>query len=52
MLIVIPGVLNGKQLEQVRSLLEAGHFVDGRLSAGKTAKRSNLLWRMALKFPT
>ena len=39
MLNVIPGVLEGKQLAQVRSLLEAGHFVDGRLSAGKTAKR-------------
>jgi len=39
MLIVIPAVLDGKQLQQVRSLLDTGHFVDGRLSAGKTAKR-------------
>ena len=39
MLTVIPGVLDSKQLEQVRALLEAGRFVDGRLSAGETAKR-------------
>ena len=39
MLIIIPAVLDGKQLQQVGSLLESGHFVDGRLSAGKTAKR-------------
>jgi PKHD-type hydroxylase len=39
MLIVIPGVLGGKKLDQVRSLLEAGQFVDGRLSAGKAARR-------------
>ena len=39
MLVVIPKVLGPKQLEQVHSLLENGHFVDGRLSAGKTAKQ-------------
>ena len=39
MLIVIPGVLGGKKLDQVRALLEAGQFIDGRLSAGKAARR-------------
>jgi len=39
MLVVIPGVVSSKQLQQVRSLLEQGHFVDGRLSAGTAAKR-------------
>lgn len=39
MLIVIPEVLGSKQLQQVRALLEHGHFVDGRLSAGTAAKR-------------
>ena len=39
MLTIIAAVLDGKQLQQVRTLLDAGHFVDGRLSAGKTAKR-------------
>ena len=39
MLVVIPRVLSETQLEQVRSLLASGHFVDGRLTAGKTAKR-------------
>ncbi len=39
MLTVIPAVLEGRQLEQVCSLLAAGHFVDGRLSAGQMAKR-------------
>jgi len=39
MLLVIPGVLDDRTLSQVRSLLEQGQFIDGRLSAGKTAKR-------------
>ena len=39
MLLVIPGVLDRQKLSQVRSLLDQGQFIDGRLSAGKTAKR-------------
>jgi len=39
MLLVIPGVLDNQKLSQVRSLLDQGRFIDGRLSAGKTAKR-------------
>lgn len=39
MLLVIPKVLSATQLQQVQSLLENGHFVDGRLSAGTSAKR-------------
>ena len=39
MLLVIPGVLDNQKLSQVRSLLDQGQFIDGRLSAGKTAKR-------------
>lgn len=39
MLVVIPRVLDNTQLDQVHTLLENAHFVDGRLSAGKTAKR-------------
>jgi PKHD-type hydroxylase len=39
MLIVIPKVLSRAQLGQVRELLGKGHFVDGRLSAGATARR-------------
>ncbi|GMQ89494.1 MAG: Fe2+-dependent dioxygenase [Gammaproteobacteria bacterium] len=39
MLLVIPGVLDSQTLSQVRSLLDQGRFIDGRLSAGKTAKR-------------
>lgn len=39
MLVVIPKVLGAAQLEQVRSMLAGGHFVDGRLSAGKSARR-------------
>ncbi|VAW82648.1 Iron-uptake factor PiuC [hydrothermal vent metagenome] len=39
MLLVIPGVLDSQKLSQVRSLLKQGRFIDGRLSAGKTAKR-------------
>ncbi|HED19758.1 MAG TPA: Fe2+-dependent dioxygenase [Gammaproteobacteria bacterium] len=39
MLLVIPGVLDNRKLSQVRSLLEQGRFMDGRLSAGKTARR-------------
>jgi PKHD-type hydroxylase len=39
MLLVISKVLDSGKLEQVRALLEQGQFVDGRLSAGKTAGR-------------
>jgi PKHD-type hydroxylase len=39
MLVVIPRVLSSAQLEKVRSMLKNGQFVDGRLSAGKSAKR-------------
>jgi PKHD-type hydroxylase len=39
MLLVIPGILSGAQLQQVGSLLAHAHFVDGRLSAGAAAKR-------------
>ena len=39
MLIVIPGVLDAATLEQVRALLADAPFVDGRLSAGKSARR-------------
>ncbi len=39
MLIVIPGVLDAATLEQVRALLADAPFVDGRLSAGKSAQR-------------
>src|SRR5210317_703654 len=39
MLLVIPGVLDSQILSQVRSLLDKGQFIDGRLSAGKTAQR-------------
>jgi len=38
MLIVIPNVLSHVQLERVASLISDGQFVDGRLSAGTTAK--------------
>lgn len=39
MLVVIRKVLNPTQLQQVRSMLDQGHFVDGRLSAGKKARQ-------------
>ncbi|MFQ5642910.1 MAG: Fe2+-dependent dioxygenase [Thiogranum sp.] len=39
MLLVIPGILDQQKLLQARSLLEQGQFIDGRLSAGKTARR-------------
>lgn len=39
MLISIPGVLNQTQLKQVRSILDSARFVDGRLSAGLTARK-------------
>jgi len=38
MLVVIPAVLGKAQLEEVRSLLKNGQFVDGRLSAGTRAR--------------
>lgn len=39
MLLVIPAVLEAATLQEVRSLLEQGQFVDGRLSAGTSAAR-------------
>ncbi len=39
MLLIIPAVLDAAKLRQVRSLLDQGQFVDGRLSAGDTARR-------------
>ncbi len=39
MLLVIPAVLDSARLDQVRSLLDQGEFVDGRLSAGDSARR-------------
>ncbi len=39
MLLVIPAVLDSAKLQQVRSLLDQGNFVDGRLSAGESARR-------------
>lgn len=39
MLVVIRKVLSSTHLQQVRSMLEHGHFVDGRLSAGKKARQ-------------
>ena len=39
MLLVISNILDPGKLEQVHSLLTQGQFVDGRLSAGKTAAR-------------
>ncbi|GMQ87803.1 MAG: Fe2+-dependent dioxygenase [Gammaproteobacteria bacterium] len=39
MLLVIPDVLDSRKLSQVRSLLDQGRFISGRLSAGKNAKR-------------
>ncbi|VAW78925.1 Iron-uptake factor PiuC [hydrothermal vent metagenome] len=39
MLVVIPAVLDKSSLEQVRSLLNNGRFVDGRLSAGTRARQ-------------
>jgi len=39
MLLAIPDVLNAEQLKNIRSLLENADYVDGRLSAGKTARK-------------
>lgn len=39
MLCHISGVLGRSQLDQVTRILTKGHFVDGRLSAGRAAKR-------------
>jgi len=39
MLLTIPDVLSPNQLEKVRSLLKNANYVDGRLSAGKTARK-------------
>jgi len=39
MLLAIPDVLNPEQLKNIRSLLENADYVDGRLSAGKTARK-------------
>lgn len=39
MLLEIPKVLNERELQQVRQVLEQAPFVDGKLSAGMVAKR-------------
>jgi PKHD-type hydroxylase len=39
MLLVIPKVLDARQLRRIRPLLERAEFVDGRLSAGAAAMR-------------
>ncbi len=39
MLLAIPDVLNSEQLKTLRSLLSNADYVDGRLSAGKTARK-------------
>ena len=39
MLLAIPKVLTEHQLKTVRELLQDAHFVDGRLSAGATARK-------------
>ncbi|MCW8934463.1 MAG: Fe2+-dependent dioxygenase [Gammaproteobacteria bacterium] len=39
MLVSIPEVLSKQQLKSVRELLENADYVDGRLSAGKTARK-------------
>jgi len=39
MLLTIPDVLNAEQLKSVREILNNAQFVDGRLSAGKTARK-------------
>lgn len=38
MLTIIPGVLDSSELEQVATLLADGHFINGRLSAGSSAR--------------
>ena len=42
MLVQIPELLSGQQLEAVTSVLRRGQFVDGRLSAGRNASRNKL----------
>jgi PKHD-type hydroxylase len=39
MLVPVHGVLNQDQLQKVRSILDASRFIDGRLSAGVTARK-------------
>lgn len=39
MLITIPDVLTQAQIERVQQILKQSHFVDGKLSAGKHARR-------------
>lgn len=39
MLKTIPDVLNSNQLQHIQKILNQSHFVDGKLSAGKHAKR-------------
>ncbi len=39
MLLTIPDVLSSNQLDNVRQLLTQANYVDGRLSAGKTARK-------------
>jgi len=39
MLLAIPSVLTDHQIKTVRELLQDAHFIDGRLSAGATARK-------------
>lgn len=39
MLLAIPDVLNAEQLGKVRQLLDGARFIDGRLSAGSSARK-------------
>lgn len=39
MLVVVPEVLNAGQIRDVRAFLDKATFVDGKLSAGRTARR-------------
>ena len=39
MLLGIPDVLDQTQLKQIREIVDSAHFVDGRLSAGLTARK-------------
>ena len=39
MLVIVPEVLNKDQLKKIRDLLQNADYVDGRLSAGKTARK-------------
>ena len=39
MLVIVPEVLNKDQLKKIQDLLQNADYVDGRLSAGKTARK-------------